>query len=583
MMRLELVAALAALGLMPAAAGAECKVQKVAELPVTMANGYQPMVTAKINGIENRFIADSGAFYSLISPGAAAAAGLTLHAMPPGFRLGGVGGAASAATAVGEGITRGGVPMKDITFIVGGTDVGSAGLLGQNVLGLGDVEYDLPHGAIRLFRSRDCGKASLAYWAGADGPYSMIKIVPLRTAGNHTVGTILVNGEKLRAIFDTGAERTVLTRQAAARAGVKPGDPGVEATGFSRGLGRATAQVWTAPFKTIQIGDEQLHNVRLQVADIDLGDNDMLLGADFFISHRVYVDNASNRMFFSYTGGKIFGIAARREGESAIAAPVAASEAEPADAEAFSRRGAVFLAQRDFAHAIADFGRAIALAPKDSRYLLQRAEAYLRSGRRPLGAADLNRAVEIDPANVTARIHRAELRLSIAEHEGALADADAAAKALVGPVNERLAIAGLYVELDAYDRAIGQLDPWIAAHPEDAALPAALNTRCWARALSGRDLDKALADCNGAMRRGGRSAAMLDSRGLVRLRMGDYDKAIEDYDAALKASPRIAWSLYGRGLARRHKGLAAPADADLKAAAAIQPDIAERARRAGVE
>jgi tetratricopeptide (TPR) repeat protein len=65
--------------------------------------------------------------------------------------------------------------------------------------------------------------------------------------------------------------------------------------------------------------------------------------------------------------------------------------------------------------------------------------------------------------------------------------------------------------------------------------------------------------------------------------MGDYDKAIEDYDAALKANPKIAWSLYGRGLARRHKGLATAAEADLKAAAAIQPDIAERARKAGVE
>ncbi|MDB5669709.1 MAG: hypothetical protein JWO25_668 [Alphaproteobacteria bacterium] len=317
----RLAAALAAFVAMPAAAGAACSVQKVAELPVTMADGYRPMVNARINGVETRFIADSGAFYSLISPGVAAANGLKLHAAPPGFRLGGIGGGTSASLATVKEFTLAGVPIKDVQFLVGGTDTGTAGLIGQNVLGLADVEYDLPHGAIRLFRSHDCGDSSLAYWAAKDGIYWTIKIVPLRTAGFHTVGTVVVNGQKMRALFDTGVERTMLTRKAAERAGVKPGDPGVERAGFSRGLGREISNAWSAPFASVKIGKEEIHNVRLRIADTELGDNDMLLGSDFFISHRVYVDNASDRIFFSYTGGKIFGIAARR-GERARALPL---------------------------------------------------------------------------------------------------------------------------------------------------------------------------------------------------------------------------------------------------------------------
>ena len=102
--------------------------------------------------------------------------------------------------------------------------------------------------------------------------------------------------------------------------------------------------------------------------------------------------------------------------------------------------------------------------------------------------------------------------------------------------------------------------------------------------MLGRELDKALADCNAALRRAPKTPAYLDSRGLVRLRMGDYDKAIEDYDAVLAARPEDGLvAVHGRGLARRHKGLAAPAEADIKAAIAIAPDIAERAKRAGVE
>src|SRR3569623_772412 len=333
-----------------------------------------------------------------MSPGVAGAAKLKLDRVPEDeFQLVGAGGATRAAITRVKDLVVAGIPVHNIEFFVGGTDTGTAGLLGQNVLGLGDVEYDLPHGAIRLFKASDCGKTGLAYWVEKGGAYSLLKILPLHEAGNHTVGTVYVNGQALRATFDTGAPRTSLTRKAAERAGVKIGDAGVQEAGFSVGLGRDIGRSWIGPFKTMKIGDEEVRNLRLHITENELGESDMLIGADFFISHRVYVDNASHRMFFTYAGGKIFDTVARREGETEAAAPAAASDAEPKDAEGYSRRGGVFLAPRDFGHAIADFSRAIDLAPTDPRFLLQRAEAYLRSRRPALGAADLNRAVEIDP------------------------------------------------------------------------------------------------------------------------------------------------------------------------------------------
>ena len=75
---------------------------------------------------------------------------------------------------------------------------------------------------------------------------------------------------------------------------------------------------------------------------------------------------------------------------------------------------------------------------------------------------------------------------------------------------------------------------------------------------------------------------MLDSRGLVQLRLGSLDKAIADYDAALGQRPRTGWSLYGRGLARIRKGLKAEGEADLAAAIAIQPNLPERAKHYGI-
>jgi tetratricopeptide (TPR) repeat protein len=130
---------------------------------------------------------------------------------------------------------------------------------------------------------------------------------------------------------------------------------------------------------------------------------------------------------------------------------------------------------------------------------------------------------------------------------------------------------------------VTQLDQWIAENPHDERLAGGLNDRCWARAQLGIDLDKALADCNAALRLNPGDPTTLDSRGLVQLRLGDFDKSIADYDAALRLRPNAAWSLYGRGLAELRKGLSAPGQADIKAATVIDPRLPDEARTAGLE
>ena len=47
----------------PMRAHAACKLAKMAELPVTMSNS-RPVITAKINGRDARFVVDSGSFFS---------------------------------------------------------------------------------------------------------------------------------------------------------------------------------------------------------------------------------------------------------------------------------------------------------------------------------------------------------------------------------------------------------------------------------------------------------------------------------------------------------------------------------------
>ncbi|WP_232473746.1 aspartyl protease family protein [Sphingomonas sp. MA1305] len=572
------IAVLAVATAAPAAAET-CKVGKVAELAVTM-QGLRPIVQTTINGKPAPFIVDSGAFFSTISPPVAKALDLPAVNMPGGLRLRGIGGTSDASVARVRHFGLAGFDLNDVQFVVGGTDIGQTGLLGQNVLGLADVEYDLPDGAVRLFKTTGCGKTALAYWS-AGKPFFALPIESKEAARNHTVGAVELDGAKLRATFDTGAAQTVVTLRAAAKAGVHPGDPGVETAGWQTGLGKRVVQGWIGKFAVIKIGDEELHNVRLRIADLGDLDTDMLIGADYFISHRIFVSNAQRRMYFTYTGGRLFDMGAHIDPAGSVVAS-GAPEAAPTDADGWARRAAMFQTQRDLPHAIDAYTQAITLAPKDPRFPRQRALVYLAQRRPVLALDDLNTTLTLDPNDLEAQLIRAQVRLRAGNLGGSISDLDAISARLPREDARRMALGQLYSAADAFDAAIGQYDSWLATHRDDAHRSQAQNGRCWARVLANRDLDKARSDCDAAVRAVPSNASFLDSRGLVALRQGDDAAASRDFAAALAINPKLGWSLYGRSVVERRQGQIAQADADLAAARAVDRTLPDRAKRYGL-
>jgi hypothetical protein len=115
----------------PAFAGS-CKLGKMAEFPITMTN-LRPLMTAKINDVDVQFVVDSGAFYSMISGASAAELKLATYPAPFGFHLTGAGGGTAAVSvAMVKVFTLAGVPLRNIEFLVGGSEIGSGsiGVLG---------------------------------------------------------------------------------------------------------------------------------------------------------------------------------------------------------------------------------------------------------------------------------------------------------------------------------------------------------------------------------------------------------------------------------------------------------------------
>src|ERR1700678_3883034 len=167
-----------------------------------------------------------------------------------------------------------------------------------------------------LMKAKDCNKSNLAYWVGKSTPYSVIDLVSdpsLKTPQlSHTLSAAYINGVAIRVEFDTGAETSILSLKAAARAGIKPYSPGVVSAGASYGIGKTTFANYIAPFSSFKMGDEEIKNTRLRIGDIDLPNADMLIGADFFLSHRIYVANSQHKLYFTYNGGPVFNLSGAR-------------------------------------------------------------------------------------------------------------------------------------------------------------------------------------------------------------------------------------------------------------------------------
>jgi len=571
----------------PALAG--CTIGKIAELPVTM-HGLRPTVTAKINGIEAPFIFDSGMFFSMLSPASVARFGLRAQAAPSNLVVSGVGGRADVQVATARELDFGGVVYKRPDFLVSerSMDPSVAGLLGANLVSRTDIEYDLANGVIRLFQEDGCKDASLAYWA-VGKPYSAIDIDG-SLADPHLRGSVSVNGVKIRVIFDTGAQTSMLGLGAAERAGVTPTSPGVVEAGVSNGIGlRSYVRDWIGPFASFKIGDEEIRNTRLRFGDMQLEDGTaMLLGMDFFLSHRIFVSRGQHKLYFTYNGGPVFnlGVAPRTTTDASSRqtspAPSTADASTPTDALGYSRRAAAFASRREYAAAIDDLTKAIALDPSAADYVYQRALARLGDHQPVLAMADLDQTLKLKPDDIAALLVRAELRAATKDMDRAKPDLAAADRLAAKDPARRRGLASAYQRLGMWSEAIGQLDQWIAANPKDDGMAQALNARCWARAMLGLELGRALADCDAALRLLPGEPAFLASRGLVHLRRGEFDRGAADFDGVLRLQPNNAWALYGRGWARLKAGRKDQGDADIKAALALRPHLVDEAKARGL-
>lgn len=301
-----------------AKADGACKMQELAEIPIHDEGG-QLSLDAAINGRPVRMLLDTGSSETLLSR--AGVKDLGLNAVPlRGVEFYGVGGKDQAALVPVQEFKLGGLVARKLhIFVTGLHPFGEAvGVVGARFLLQTDVEFDVPEGKLRLFKPQNCPGDQVVYWGGA---FSVAPMTSSYTQQNIQV-TVHVGAASVAAVMDTGADTSILTLESAARAGLTPQSTGVTSDGPTLGTGRDVMRTYVGIFPSFAFGDETIKNAKLQFADLFGADleNDrlntriahqmiqtqMLLGADFFRSHRVYVSQSQRKVYVTYMGGPVF-------------------------------------------------------------------------------------------------------------------------------------------------------------------------------------------------------------------------------------------------------------------------------------
>ncbi len=257
----------------------------------------RPVIGVLLNGKAASAIFDTGGAASYITPDSVLRLGLSdTHAE---VSLRSFGQLVTAERVHTKSLQIGQRPAGPADFLAVGNDPRFDGTLGWPAYHNDDVLVDLPSKRITLFPGERCAAKSTLDWVSRPD----VSILKLEAGDTRPIARVRVNGIELRALFDTGTPDTSLTEEAARRTGVLPDTTGVTQAGFSGGLGAGGLATWQGTFRSVEIGRETTRNVRLFFIDKPNASADMILGADYFRKHRVFISRRRGLLYILSSEG----------------------------------------------------------------------------------------------------------------------------------------------------------------------------------------------------------------------------------------------------------------------------------------
>ena len=239
---------------------ADCKPLNIVsslEMTALDASGVST-IPITVNGVEKRFVLDTGGTFAQISPNTADA--LELPRQDSNIDLYAVDGSVSHSS----------VRVQDFVL---GTLHGGGIVLQVSPMGVGDdfdgifspvpfiaYDFEMNFAAHKLnILSNDHCEGKVIYW-----PAQALAVVPISIKGLHVTVPVKLDGKDFAAIIDTGASDTVIRQDAALSAfGLRPGSPDMTADGH---IGKDENAVrYRYPFKTLTFEGVTVGNPKVRI------------------------------------------------------------------------------------------------------------------------------------------------------------------------------------------------------------------------------------------------------------------------------------------------------------------------------
>ena len=244
-------------------------------------------------------------------------------------------------------------------------------------------------------------------------------------------------------------------------------------------------------------------------------------------------------------------------------------ELYPNYAQAYSNRGAVYLAEGKYPMTVEDCNKAIVLKSDYAHAYNNRGAAYGAMGNIKQSIKDCTTAIQFKPKYASAFANRGNAYQLQGNFKNAIKDYDKAIQLESNDPGKYSNRGTAYARNGEHDKAIEDFTKAIDLNPDYAE---AYNNRGEAHREKG-ELDAALTDLNISIQLIANNASAHFNRGLVFYQKGVYEESIKDYSVMIKQNPKFAPAYYFRGLARLHLKEWEEARADLIAAINMRVNI----------
>jgi predicted aspartyl protease len=286
-------------------AAATCHPVASAVLPMRLYHGHF-LVEIDINGRSLPMMIDSGAQHSTITPTMAQALGLETNERHR-VRVRGVGGVSQPTLAVtASRLTFGNSQRLGYDLTVAeiaragedGDPQAPAGLLAADLLSSYDVELDFPRQTMTLYLT-----SSVSRCAGDFVPWSAVhdRIDAVHSAENALLIPVALESHPVLALVDTGAQRSLVSHDAALAAGVDPAVLAQEPMGALTGMNGMSVAAHRHRFESMRVGRATFTRAPVLVQDPSDKPAEMLLGLDFLRWRKVWLSYATGQVFLQFT------------------------------------------------------------------------------------------------------------------------------------------------------------------------------------------------------------------------------------------------------------------------------------------